>query len=161
MIVKYEHLLGQEYHIGVRDCYSILRQFYADNFGLKLRNYARPQQWWETDMNLYQENFRKENFHPVDIPIHEVEIGDGLLMAFSSTNPNHAGVYVGDNKILHHFYNTLSRVDPLRTSMRNSVLTIVRNPEVHEKVVKWKEERYREVDVQELTFKRGEYVAPE
>jgi cell wall-associated NlpC family hydrolase len=161
MDVKYQHLLGQKYDLGKTDCYSLIKQFYFDNFGLEMRDYARPDWWWKEDLNLYYENFRREGFKSIDIPIHEIEIGDGLLMSFSSTFPNHAGVYVGENKVLHHFYNNLSGTDPLRTGIRNSVTAILRNDIVYNQVIEFKKQNTRVIDIQSLKLGKTGYVLPE
>lgn len=39
----YSNLLGLPYIDGKQDCYSIVRQYFDQTYGLKLRNYAaRP-----------------------------------------------------------------------------------------------------------------------
>ena len=50
MKLRYEHLIGIEYKHGSNDCYGLIRRFYKDNFDLNLRNYARPHDWWNTDL---------------------------------------------------------------------------------------------------------------
>jgi cell wall-associated NlpC family hydrolase len=66
MKLRYEHLIGIEYKHGSNDCYGLIRRFYKDNFDLNLRNYARPHDWWNTDLSLYQLNYHKEGFRPLD-----------------------------------------------------------------------------------------------
>jgi cell wall-associated NlpC family hydrolase len=153
----YQSLLGKKYLLGTSDCYSLIREFYRSNFGLQMRNYARPDWWWQEDLNLYYENFRKEGFESADIPISEIEVGDGLLMSFSSKFPNHAGVYVGNNRVLHHFYNNLSGTDPLRTGIRNSVTAVLRNKKVYNQVKEYQQNHTQLIDVRSLKKGRNGY----
>jgi cell wall-associated NlpC family hydrolase len=127
-MLRYEHLLGKEYEIGRQDCYSIIRAFYLDNFGLTLRNYARPDNWWEADLNLYYDNFRREGFEAIDAHVPDLLPADLILMAFGSELPNHCAVYVGEGKIIHHAYRQLSRQDSLRGAHRNAMVAILRRP---------------------------------
>ena len=41
------------------------------------------------------------------------EVGDVFLAAIRSAVPNHAGVYVGQQEVMHHMLNRFSRIDPL------------------------------------------------
>ena len=74
--------VGREFVHGVVDCYSLVRDWYAREWGIELRDYDRRDQWWDHGENLYLENFQKEGFHK--IPVEELQRGDALLMQLVS-----------------------------------------------------------------------------
>lgn len=99
-------LIGREFAHGVLDCYSLVRDYYAD-LGIDLPNYHRPDEWWLNGQNLYDAYLSDAGFYPV--PIDDVQPHDMILMRIgSSTVENHAGIYLGDNKMLHHAMRRLS-----------------------------------------------------
>jgi len=130
MTLKYDHLLGLPYVPGSTDCYGIVRRFYHDNFGIEMKDYARPAEWWDHGLNLYMDHFHAEGFRVVDVPLREVRPGDGFLIAVRSKVPNHAAVYVGDNQILHHPQGRFSTVEPYAGIWRNFTCAIVRHKDV-------------------------------
>jgi proteasome lid subunit RPN8/RPN11 len=103
-------LIGRQFVHGVHDCYDLIRSYYQLERGIVLPDFARPDKWWEDGTsNLYLDNFGKAGF--VDVGQDAApEVGDVLLMQIRSKNgvPNHAGVYLGDNVMLHHMYGQLS-----------------------------------------------------
>tara|TARA_Y100000004_G_scaffold20024_1_gene20576 strand:+ start:600 stop:1307 length:708 start_codon:yes stop_codon:yes gene_type:complete len=103
--------VGREFSHGIVDCYSLVRDFYAREYGIALTDYPRRDQWWHNGENMYVENFAKEGFSRV--PIEEMQRGDLLLMNLQSPVPNHAAIYLGDQQILHHVQGRLSSRDLL------------------------------------------------
>lgn len=122
-MLKYNHLLGLEFVHGKRDCYEIVRDFYRDNFVIYLKSYARPHHWWEHGLDLYQANYAAEGFSVVDSP----EVGDVILMAVNSTVPNHAAVYLGNNRILHHYMNRRSEDVMYKGLWKNTTCVVLRH----------------------------------
>lgn len=100
-------LIGREFTHGVQDCYALIRDFYQLKLGIELTDYHRDDEWWAKGQNLYLDNYEDEGFYEVS----ELQYGDFLLMQVMSDTTNHAAIYVGDGKILHHLYGRLSRVD--------------------------------------------------
>jgi proteasome lid subunit RPN8/RPN11 len=106
-------LVGREFHHGVLDCYTLVRDFYAREMGIELPDFARPDGWWDDGYSrLYMDNFRVAGCEPVPDGA-PLQLGDIILMQIRSKNdtPNHAGVYVGDGQMLHHMYGRLSSRD--------------------------------------------------
>lgn len=101
--------VGRVFAHGVVDCYSLCRDWYERELGLHLSDYDRRDQWWEHGENLYLDNFQKEGFRV--IPVEELQRGDALLIQLSSSVPNHAAIYLGDQMILHHVQGRLSSRD--------------------------------------------------
>lgn len=134
MTVKYEELLGREYSNGKMDCYAVVRDFFKLNWGIELTDYARPHLWWRNpEVKLYENNYHKEGFKVVDIPLDRVEIGDCVLFCIGSAGQaSHIAVYVGEGKFLHHFYNQRSVVEQLPRDFRRRIAGIIRHKDVPE-----------------------------
>lgn len=128
--IRYEHLLGRVYITGKQDCGSLIKDFYQDNFDIELTDYARPDNWWQHGMNIYYDIFRDEGFQLMNITVDQMQIGDIMLMAFVSPFPDHAAIYVGQGKIIHHFYQKLSECEGIRNCHRNTLLAIGRRPDI-------------------------------
>lgn len=127
--VKYKHLLGRPFVYGSTDCYGLARDFYRDNWGLELTDYARPDGWSDDGQNLLLDNITNEGFKLVhDESIRKIQPGDALLVALRSATPNHIGIYLGDSLVLHHYQGQLSGTHTLSGIFRNMVCAQVRNP---------------------------------
>lgn len=125
---RYTDLIGLPYIDGKQDCYSIVRRYFAENYGLNLRNYARPSRFWEDQqLDLYK-MFVLEGAKPVLDD--RIELGDVLLMPLFTPFATHACIVVGDNLILHHPPGRLSCVEPMRPKWSNRASVVVRHPAV-------------------------------
>ena len=124
--------LGRRYLDGRHDCYGLVRDFYRREYGLTLRNYARPVGFDHSGLLLLTDNFRREGFEIVNTPIALLEPGDGLLMMLASRQVNHVGVYIGERKFLHHLYPRPSSAEMLDPRWQQRLSLIVRHPDVTE-----------------------------
>lgn len=98
-------LLGRQWSHGVLDCYSLIRDWYLEERAIELLDFQRNDEWWKRGENLYEDNFERAGFLDVkDGPVR----GDVVLMQVLSDVPNHAGVYIGDDMIIHHLFHRLS-----------------------------------------------------
>ncbi len=107
-------LVGRQWAHGVLDCYSLLRDWYAQERSIELSDFARLDEWWLRGDNLYVENFARAGFAPIEVEAGEgadLQEGDVLLMQIASPVPNHAAIYLGDGLILHHLQGRLSSRD--------------------------------------------------
>lgn len=130
--MKTEHLVGLPYVAGGTDCYGLIRSFYKDNFDIDLPNYARPDEFWSVDMNLYMERFHKHGFRVLDAHPSEFRPGDGIVMAIRSQVGNHAGVLLEDGQMLHHMYGRLSTIESYSGLWRNTTIAVLRHKDVPE-----------------------------
>ena len=101
--------VGREFVHGVVDCYTLVRDWYARELGIVLDDFERRDGWWDKGQNLYLDNFAGQGF--TEIPVEHVRRGDLLLMSIASPVPNHAAIYLGDQKVLHHMQGRLSSTD--------------------------------------------------
>ncbi|WP_363319025.1 C40 family peptidase [Gilliamella sp.] len=99
-------LLGREFKHGEIDCLTLVRDAYMLT-GINLPNYERQDDWWHNGQNLYLDLLPKNEFEQVE----DVQEGDVILVCLGSTTPNHAAIYIGNQFILHHCPNRLSKRD--------------------------------------------------
>lgn len=99
-------LIGREFVHGILDCYTLLKDYYKVRLGIELPEYQREDDWWKKGGNLYQDNYMSAGFLPAPTSIQEHDV---VIMQVKSTVPNHAGIYIGNTRILHHLYGQLSR----------------------------------------------------
>lgn len=99
-------LIGRPFYHGVLDCYSLIRDWYARERGIALRDFAREDEWWHHGRNLYVEHFRDAGFVP--ITLRDLQCGDVILMQICANTTNHGAIYLGDGVILQHLHGRLS-----------------------------------------------------
>lgn len=113
-------LLGREFRHGPSgtdnrgDCYALIKDWYHEQRGICLPEFARDDRWWESGARLYEGLFERAGGVRVMNGLHGVQIGDVLLMdIIRSGTPTHGAIWLGDGLILHHLPRRLSRRDPL------------------------------------------------
>jgi len=99
-------LVGRVFSHGILDCYTLVRDYYK-TIGIALPDYHRDNEWWLHGETLYLDKFKEAGF----VEVTDMQANDGLLMQVASPTPNHAAVYVGDNRIMQHFAGRLSSLD--------------------------------------------------
>jgi len=103
-------LLGREWVWGVTDCWTLVRDWYAEEWGLELRDWDRPADPnYFTYNPMFEECFAATGF--VDVTGKEVQIGDMFLMSLAAPGLNHCAVYLGHQHFLHHVRGRLSSRD--------------------------------------------------
>ena len=115
-------LLGRQFHHGVVDCYSLVRDYYRQVLQIELPDFERSDGWWERGEDLYRANFTAAGFVDLGPPrgveggAAEIRLHDGLLMQVAARRENHAAIFVGPvygvDCILHHLYGQLSQHNP-------------------------------------------------
>lgn len=102
-------LIGRPWSLGSYDCWGLVMAWHREQ-GVILNDFRKPYEWWKPEYgeNLYQDNYLKEGFIESGCA---PKPGDMIIMQLQSNVWNHAGIYVGDNQILHHYYGRLSRQD--------------------------------------------------
>jgi cell wall-associated NlpC family hydrolase len=128
----YTEYLNLPYALGTQDCYTLVQNFYQNEYALQLRNHARPNSWASNpSLNLLQDLFGKEKFFDTGNNPNKVQKGDVLVMnLLKSPVDNHVGIYVGRNKILHHLYGKLSELSEYDRRWRLRTTTVLRHPAV-------------------------------
>lgn len=106
-------LLGRRFMHYIHDCYSLVRDVFRlgkdemANQGMEwpyepylLPDMTREDGWWTQGGNLYLENFERAGFRRIEMS--EARPGDAFLCKIESSTPNHAGLLLGNNLIIHH-----------------------------------------------------------
>ena len=117
-------LLGREFEHGKTDCLSIVRDAYM-LAGIDLPDYERQDDWWHNGQNLYLDLLPKNGFERMDAE--DLQEGDIILVCLGSETPNHAAVYIGNQYILHHCPDRLSKRDLYGGFWRNYTHSIWRH----------------------------------
>ena len=117
-------LLGREFEHGKTDCLTIVRDAYM-LAGIDLPDYEREDDWWHNGQNLYLDLLPQNGFERVDAE--DLQEGDVILVCLGSETPNHAAVYIGNQYILHHCPERLSKRDLYGGFWRNYTHSIWRH----------------------------------
>ena len=117
-------LLGREFEHGKTDCLTIVRDAYM-LAGINLPDYERADDWWHNGQNLYLDLLPKNGFERVDAE--DIQEGDIILVCLGSETPNHAAIYIGNQQILHHCPERLSKRDTYGGFWRNYTHSIWRH----------------------------------
>jgi len=105
-------LLGRQWTWGVSDCWTLVRDWYAEELGIQLRDWDRPALSTFNEKPLFDECWVDAEFE--EITLDQLQKGDSLLMNIDGASGlNHCAVYLGDQQILHHLRGRLSSRDAI------------------------------------------------
>ena len=128
---KYEHLEGKNFNLGVQDCFTVVHQFFYDNFGIEMENFARPNDWDAEKDNLIEHCWPKSGFEKLDVDEHwPPRPGDIMVCNVGGSVPNHLVIYLGKNTILHHKVGMLSGSELMRPAWKRYTSFLLRHPDV-------------------------------
>lgn len=113
-------LRGRPYRHGVTDCYSVIRDYYRTEHGILLPEFPRSWDWWHHGENLYENGFKKAGFRRFDNDVERPKAGDMWFSQLRSKVPNHGGIYLGKELILHHPASRYA-YEPSRISRREPI----------------------------------------
>jgi cell wall-associated NlpC family hydrolase len=113
----------------VLDCYQLIVDWYAQERGVTLPQFARADEWWnDGKSDLYTEGFPLAGFTKLPEGA-ALQAGDVILMQIRARNgvPNHAAIYLGDGLILHHLHGRLSSRDVYGGMWAENTRAVVRH----------------------------------
>jgi proteasome lid subunit RPN8/RPN11 len=102
-------LIGREFSHGVLDCYTLVRDYYAEVLGITLPDFERHENWWRQGKSLYVDNYAKAGFQR---QLGEPRTHDLILIQVRANVPNHGAIYLGNDMLLHHLHGRLSCREP-------------------------------------------------
>ena len=102
--------VGRPYVYGAHDCWTLARDWYQWEWGLKLPDFRREPRFWLKGQSMFVDNLGVCGF--VNLVDEEPLPGDAFLVQVASPVPNHVAVWLGDGTILHHVQGRLSTRDP-------------------------------------------------
>jgi proteasome lid subunit RPN8/RPN11 len=106
-------IVGRPYIYTVFDCYTLIRDWYKQNFNIELQiEYTAPSlETWSSNpiFDLKLPQLIANHFYEVSLT--DVQRGDLLLFCCTSQSTDHLGIYLGEQRFVHHSINRLSSVD--------------------------------------------------
>lgn len=94
---------------GAYDCYEMVRSVYWQQKNIKLPNFPRENDWWNTDRNVIEEYLDKSGFSETTDTPKEYDV---FGMSFvSSQKISHLAVRLDDQTIIHHLESGVSKID--------------------------------------------------
>jgi len=116
-------LVGRTFSYGVLDCCTLVRDFYKKELNIDFECFQGQDGWWDKGENRYLDNYAKQGF----VRVHDIQKYDIFLIKLVSPVPNHAAIYIEDNKILHHVHGRLSNREPYGGYWRKHTTHILRH----------------------------------
>lgn len=102
-------LVGRVYISNITDCFTLVRDFFYQRHGIDLGIHPRPANWEEWNQHYIDQNFTKIGFQQVV----DIRAEDVLVYALGTTYPNHLGICIGEDKLLHHLARRTSTIDTI------------------------------------------------
>jgi len=116
-------LEGRQFVLGHADCWSLIMDYYRQQHGITLPNYSVERHWWDEGENLYMDNWYECGFREF---YGSPQPGDMVIMQISASVPNHAGILLEGNMLLHHPYGQLSQRIPYGGYFQERMIKILR-----------------------------------
>ncbi|MGZ8497421.1 MAG: NlpC/P60 family protein [Candidatus Binatia bacterium] len=111
--IEEEPYVGRNYIYGVRDCFTLMADYYRRELGVTIDfrapGYPEVSNWQEKGHNLLADSYEKAGF--VRLIKQPALPGDLFLIQMGAAVPDHVALYLGDDKILHHLSGRLSTID--------------------------------------------------
>lgn len=121
-------LVGRPFEHGVLDCYSEIRDYFRQVLAIELPDFARRDDWWKHGDDLYRKHFAEAGFVDAGDPDNTpLQLHDVVVMQVAADQANHAAVYVGGQRILHHYYGRLSGHDVWGGYWRRHAVLLLRH----------------------------------
>ena len=100
------------YISGVFDCFTIVRDFYIQEFDYFIDILPRPANWEEWDSTYMLSNLDNQGLTKLANGA-SLKLGDVIVFRIGANVPNHVGVYLGNDTFIHHLNRRLSKTDTL------------------------------------------------
>lgn len=123
-------LTGRPYAYGIHDCYTLVKDYFAQKRELAMHHYQEPWGWWDQGRDVFRQQMVNEGF--VERPVNELQPDDVLLMQFRAKVPQHLAVWLGDGNILHHHRDRFSSIEPATRYWLDHTVSVARYEGKHE-----------------------------
>jgi cell wall-associated NlpC family hydrolase len=124
-------LEGRAFHLGVTDCFTLVRDFYKKNFDIDMPDFSRPNDWKPEEDNMIDNLYEVAGFEKLDVDLNwPPRPADLLVCTVGGAVPNHLVVVLGGNEIIHHKVGMFSAKETMRPAWRRYTSYILRHPQV-------------------------------
>jgi len=100
-------LLGRQYEFGKQDCWTLVRDYYKQNYNSDLPMLEFEEDFHNKGINYFEDLIEAWEGTIVTSP----EIGDIIYFKINSDIPNHCGIYTGNDTFIHARTKHLSCTD--------------------------------------------------
>ena len=100
-------LLGRVYDFGTTDCWTLVRDYYIENFNIKLPMIKFEKDFYHKGINYFEDLINPWGGEIVKTP----QKGDIIYFQIDNDIPNHCGIYLDEDKFIHHHSKRLSCTD--------------------------------------------------
>lgn len=123
--------IGRPYILGKFDCYTLVADYMKREFGFEMEYLTESRERLMTNLvvdNIFLDNCEIGSWKRVIFP----SPGDGILFCVGATSTsvietaNHCGIYLGDDKFLHHMQGRSSCIDEFDDSWKQWVVSYMR-----------------------------------
>jgi cell wall-associated NlpC family hydrolase len=116
---------GRMFYWGFSDCYSLLRDYYRQCFGIMMKDYPRDEtsSWPELGRMVLQ-HIEDEGFDQLT-PNTPLRAHDVLIFR-TNGSPQHFAIFKGNSMVLHHPLGALSRLDQYNTAWQRRLHCVAR-----------------------------------
>lgn len=117
-------LIGRPWRWGTLDCFSLARDYYRLTFGIDFPDFTRPAKWPPAEPDFLLNSAMVLGFYevaPTALAVHDV-----LLIRVMAEQPNHIGIYTGENTFLHHATGRASASDQYAARWRRQTAHVMR-----------------------------------
>lgn len=125
--------INKAFQIGKVDCFSLVREYYKEEFDIEIPDYPRTEAQLEEYSNMFSKRFNEGNFSIIiDGQItkdnfSKLKENDILIFRDKNEKESHMAIYLGGNTILHHRRNKLSCMEPFHQIYKDKTVFTVRH----------------------------------
>lgn len=120
-------LTGMGFAWGEADCFATIRLYYRQELGVHIGDYDRDETFRVSAPDAITKHIADEGFVNLGVDPSVIKAHDVLLFETPGHRyPHHLAVYMGGNRILHHPYGALSRIDDLDGALLKRLLGVLR-----------------------------------
>ena len=118
-------LRGREFEYGVNDCAVLVRDAFTLS-GIEIEDHPRTTMDADHTSDALRQHMLNVGFKVVD-DNSQIQAGDVILTSIKG-NAQHLALYLGNEQMLHHAYNTLSRREPFSEHWKFQLHSVMRHP---------------------------------
>lgn len=117
--------LDRKFEIGKSDCFSLVRDYYLNEFKIKISDYQRKNGWFDENTEIIFQNFEKEGFRLLENN-EKWEKYDILTFGKTERELFHFMIYLDNEIILHHPHDKYSIIEKLSDSKKRHIKAVFR-----------------------------------